>query len=74
MQRLWRYVIENDAIVYAETIEDGIELVRQNSNHFFMGPLDTFKLVANRDCRLHVVPEGFLAAFMGIALKEGRSF
>ncbi|KAI6171286.1 hypothetical protein M3Y97_01054300 [Aphelenchoides bicaudatus] len=74
IKRLWEHVAENDAVVYAETIEDGIELVRQNHNYFFMGPLDTFKLVANRDCRLRVVPEGFLAAFMGIALKEDSPY
>ncbi|KAI6188439.1 hypothetical protein M3Y98_00355100 [Aphelenchoides besseyi] len=74
IQRLWRKANENSAIIYAETIEDGIELVKENPNYFFLSALDTLQVVSNRDCRLRVVPEGILPAFMGLAVASDSKY
>ncbi|KAI6235187.1 hypothetical protein M3Y95_00024500 [Aphelenchoides besseyi] len=74
IQRLWRKANENNAIIYAETIEDGIELVKENPDYFFLSALDTLQVVSNRDCRLRVVPEGILPAFMGLAVASDSKY
>ncbi|KAI6240119.1 Lig-chan-Glu-bd domain-containing protein [Aphelenchoides fujianensis] len=74
VRRLYKHLLKTDAIIYAETIQDGIEMVKEDPRLFFMGPKDTFNLVAQRDCRLLVVNEAILPASTALAVRAGSPY
>ncbi|CAD5215678.1 unnamed protein product [Bursaphelenchus okinawaensis] len=74
VKRLWDYIDSNGRVIYTTTLDEGVQLVRENPNYLLVGPYDTLNVISKSDCRLELVPQHVLPAYQAIAMKYDSEY